>query len=78
MLRDGFCKHGLYSIGISNPVQVLLGGPFYRRFFVSLKKRSGFTVDTLVVLSTTVAYVYSIVAMFTNQDTGSLRPLPLC
>jgi Cu+-exporting ATPase len=55
-------------LALATPVQVLLGGPFYRRFFVSLKKRSGFTVDTLVVLSTTVAYAYSIVAMLTNQD----------
>ena len=55
-------------LALATPVQVLLGGPFYRRFFGSLKKRSGFTVDTLVVLSTTVAYAYSIVAMLTHQD----------
>ena len=55
-------------LALATPIQVLLGGPFYRRFFGSLKKRMGFTVDTLVVLSTTVAYVYSIVVMLTNQD----------
>ncbi len=55
-------------LALATPIQVLLGGPFYMRFFGSLKRRRGFTVDTLVVLSTTVAYVYSIVAMFTNQD----------
>jgi len=55
-------------LALATPIQILLGGPFYRRFFGSLKKRSGFTVDTLVVLSTTVAYAYSIVAMLTNQD----------
>ncbi len=55
-------------LALATPIQILLGGPFYRRFFGSLKRRSGFTVDTLVVLSTTVAYAYSIIAMFTNQD----------
>ena len=55
-------------LALATPVQILMGGPFYRRFFGSLKRRKGFTVDTLVVLSTTVAYVYSIVAMLTNQD----------
>ena len=46
----------------------MLGGPFYKRFYNSLKKKRSFTVDTLVVLSTSVAYVYSIIAIFTNQD----------
>lgn len=55
-------------LALATPIQILLGGPFYRRFFESLKRRMGFTVDTLVVLSTTVAYVYSIVAMLSNQD----------
>jgi Cu+-exporting ATPase len=55
-------------LALATPIQILLGAPFYKRFFGSLKRRSGFTVDTLVVLSTTVAYAYSIVAMFTNQD----------
>ncbi len=55
-------------LALATPIQILLGAPFYRRFFGSLKRRSGFTVDTLVVLSTTVAYAYSIVAMLTNQD----------
>ncbi|MEJ7641307.1 MAG: hypothetical protein WKF36_03825 [Candidatus Nitrosocosmicus sp.] len=55
-------------LALATPIQILLGGPFYRRFFGSLKKRRGFTVDTLVVLSTSVAYAYSIVAMLTNQD----------
>ena len=55
-------------LALATPIQVLLGAPFYRRFFGSIKRRSGFTVDTLVVLSTTVAYAYSIVAMLTNQD----------
>ena len=58
--------HVLLSLAM--PVQVILGRPFYRRFYNSLKKRRGFTVDTLVVLSTTVAYLYSLVAIVANQD----------
>ncbi|MEJ7641925.1 MAG: hypothetical protein WKF36_06985, partial [Candidatus Nitrosocosmicus sp.] len=48
-------------LALATPIQILLGGPFYRRFFGSLKSRIGFSVDTLVVLSTSVAYAYSIV-----------------
>jgi cation transport ATPase len=31
------------------------------------RKRKSFTLDTLVVLSTSVAYVYSVIAFLTNQ-----------
>jgi Cu+-exporting ATPase len=48
---------------LATPVQIILGWPFYKRFYNSLKRKRGFTVDTLVVLSTTVAYTYSIIAM---------------
>lgn len=57
-----------FLLSLSTPVQILLGGPFYKRFYNSVKKKRSFTVDTLVVLSTSVAYVYSIIAIFTNQD----------
>ena len=57
-----------FLFSLATPVQILLGRPFYKRFYNSFKKRRGFTVDTLVVLSTTVAYIYSIIAMLTNQD----------
>jgi P-type Cu+ transporter len=57
-----------FLLSLATPVQILLGRPFYKRFYNSLKKRKGFTIDTLVVLSTTVAYVYSIISIFTNQD----------
>lgn len=57
-----------FLLSLATPVQILLGRPFYKRFYVSFKKRRGFTIDTLVVLSTTVAYVYSLIAMLTNQD----------
>ena len=52
---------------LATPIQFLLGRPFYKRFYNSVRKRKGFTVDTLVVLSTSVAYVYSVISLFTNQ-----------
>ena len=59
---------GYILLFLATPIQILLGRPFYNRFFNSIKKRKSFTVDTLVVLSTSVAYVYSVIALLTNQD----------
>lgn len=49
--------------GLATPVQVVLGLPFYRRAYSALRNRIA-TVDTLVVLSTTTAYLYSVAATF--------------
>ena len=54
---------------LATPIQFLLGWPFYKRFIIKIRQRSPFTTDTLVVLSTSVAYVYSIVAVFTASHT---------
>ncbi|MDF0681884.1 MAG: hypothetical protein P0116_13065 [Candidatus Nitrosocosmicus sp.] len=59
---------GYLLLFLATPIQILLGRPFYKRFYNSIKKRKSFTVDTLVVLSTSVAYVYSVIALITNQD----------
>jgi P-type Cu+ transporter len=67
ILKDGIVAD-CFLLFLATPVQILLGRPFYRRFYGSLKRKRRFGVDTLVVLSTSVAYVYSIVAIFTNQD----------
>jgi P-type Cu+ transporter len=48
-------------------VQILLGRPFYIRFFKAIRNRNRLTTDTLVVLSTSVAYFYSL----TNMIMGS-------
>src|SRR5215212_3659626 len=48
------------SLALSTPVQVLLGKPFYVRFIQAIKHKKGFTTDTLVVLSTSIAYFYSL------------------
>ena len=47
-------------LALATAVQVLLGRPFYYRFLQAIKYRKRFTTDTLVVLSTTVAYLYSL------------------
>lgn len=59
---------GYILLILATPIQILLGRPFYKRFYNSIKKRKSFTVDTLVVLSTSVAYLYSLIALLTNQD----------
>ena len=59
---------GLIFVFLATPIQFLLGRPFYKRFYNSIKKRKDFTVDALVVLSTSVAYGYSVIALLTNQD----------
>jgi Cu+-exporting ATPase len=56
------------SLALATPVQILLGRPFYIRFFTALKHKQGFTTDTLVVLSTSIAYAYSIIAMTAGQE----------
>jgi P-type Cu+ transporter len=55
-------------LALATPVQILLGRPFYIRFFTVLKHKQGFTTDMLVVLSTSIAYAYSIIAMSAGQE----------
>ena len=59
---------GFIMLALATPAQILLGRPFYYRFFQTLKYRKRFTTDTLVVLSTSVAYLYS---LFTLLFTSS-------
>ena len=55
-------------LALATIVQVLLGRPFYYRFLQAIRYRKRFTTDTLVVLSTTVAYLYSIFTLlFTSS-----------
>ena len=55
-------------LGLATPVQLILGKPFYTKFYYSLIQRKFFTINTLVVLSTTIAYIYSIISMVTGQE----------
>ena len=43
---------GFMTLALASPTQLLLGRPFYYRFFRTVKYRTRFTTDTLVVLST--------------------------
>ncbi|MEM3065153.1 MAG: copper-translocating P-type ATPase [Candidatus Nitrosotenuis sp.] len=57
----------LVLLVLATPVQFFLGRPFYVRFIRTLKQRKGLTTDTLVTLSTTVAYSYSLYATLTGS-----------
>lgn len=48
---------------LATPVQFVVGWPFYKRAYGALRDRTA-TVDTLVVLSTSTAYFYSVAATF--------------
>jgi P-type Cu+ transporter len=59
---------GFITLALATPAQILLGRPFYYRFFQAVKHRKRFTTDTLIVLSTSVAYFYSLFTLlFTNS-----------
>ncbi len=55
-------------LGLATPVQLILGKPFYTKFYYSIIRKKFFTINTLVVLSTTIAYIYSIISMITGQE----------
>lgn len=50
------------ALALATPVQFILGRPFYSQFLRSIQKRET-TMDALVVLSTSVAYVFSIASL---------------
>jgi Cu+-exporting ATPase len=58
----------IIALALATPVQFILGKPFYLRFYRTIKQRKGFTTDTLVVLSTSVAYGYSLVNLLAGSD----------
>lgn len=55
-------------LGLATIVQSILGKPFYTKFYYSIMQRKFLTINTLVVLSTTIAYIYSIISMITGQE----------
>ena len=59
-------------LALATPVQFILGKPFYLRFFRALRLRRGFTTDTLVVLSTSVAYSYSLFSLLADSATATI------
>src|SRR6478672_5909336 len=56
------------TLALATPVQFLLGRPFYYRFYRAIKQKRGFTIDTLVVLSTSIAYGYSLISLLAGAD----------
>ena len=57
------------TLALATPVQFILGKPFYIRFYRAvIRQRKGFTTDTLVVLSTSVAYGYSLISLLAGSD----------
>jgi P-type Cu+ transporter len=68
MFHQSF-TNGIIMFILATPVQFLLGKPFYIRFYRALKNRKKFTTDTLVVLSTSVAYFYSLIILVSSTGT---------
>lgn len=64
LVLPGFAN-GLMMLILATPVQILLGKRFYIKFWRSVKFRKKLTTDALVVLSTTIAYIYSLITIFT-------------
>lgn len=52
---------------LATPVQLILGKPFYVRFYYAIRHRHSLTTDILVVLSTSVAYIYSLISILTGS-----------
>ena len=60
---------GFVMFVLATPVQFLLGRQFYIRFFIAIRNKKGLTTDSLVVSSTSVAYLYSIIILFSFSET---------
>ncbi|MFQ5925007.1 MAG: heavy metal translocating P-type ATPase [Dehalococcoidia bacterium] len=58
-----FAGKGFLLFLLATPVQFVVGWPFYKRAYSALRNRTA-TVDTLVILSTSAAYLYSVAATF--------------
>lgn len=69
LLETFFDSHStdLVLLVLATPVQFFLGRPFYVRFYRAVKHRHSLTVDTLIVLSTSIAYAYSFFATVTGS-----------
>lgn len=54
--------YGIVSLVLATIVQVAVAGPFYRSAFMSLFYSRSVEMDLLIVLSTTTAYVFSVIS----------------
>ncbi|KAF7795713.1 hypothetical protein EIP86_006878 [Pleurotus ostreatoroseus] len=71
-LPDHATAYAIASLVLASTVQIVITGPFYVRALKSLFFAGLVEIDLLIVLSTTTAYVYSVVA-FAFEMAG--RPL---
>lgn len=67
-MYTGWIGHDVMSWGTflaTTPIMLVAGGPFIKSAWASFKKHNA-NMDTLVALGTLVAYVYSLIALFTD------------
>jgi len=63
LMRNAFLFQDYFLLLLTFPVQFFIGAPFYKGAFSALKNKTA-NMDTLIVLGTTVAYVYSVYVVF--------------
>lgn len=61
----GFYFRDLFGIILASYVQFVIGRKFYQNTFAALKHKSG-TMDTLICISTSIAFFFSILSIFHN------------
>ena len=71
-----FFKDYLIQFLLTTPIQFWAGLPFYKSAISSLSKRNA-NMDTLVVLGTTVAYIYSVFVTFFPQEVSKMGMDPM-
>ena len=61
-LMEHYILYGAISLGLATIIQIFIAGPFYPRAFRTLIYSRMVEMDLLVVLSTSAAYTYSVIA----------------
>lgn len=61
-LREHYILYGAISLGLATIIQIFIAGPFYTAALRTLIYSRMVEMDLLVVLSTSAAYIYSIIA----------------
>ncbi len=60
-----------FQLAVATPVQLIIGARFYKNSFYALRAKKA-TMDLLIAIGTTVAYLYSIyVSLFENYEISS-------
>ena len=61
-LKEHYILYGAISLGLATIIQIFIAGPFYPRALRTLIYSRMVEMDLLVVLSTSAAYIYSVIA----------------